>query len=157
MTLNHTLIDEGATLALGAALAEILQGHGGFVVVSLNGPLGAGKTTLARGLIQALGHAGVVKSPTYTLVEPYDTEPAVLHMDLYRLEAPEAFEDLGVDSEHGIWLVEWPQRAAEFLPAVDLHIHLDYDGESRTALLAAESAIGQRLIQGLSGQLESVA
>lgn len=157
MKVTLQLADEAATLALGAALAASVRGQGGLIVISLNGPLGAGKTTLARGMIQALGHTGIVKSPTYTLVEPYDTEPPVVHMDLYRLEAPEAFDDLGLEADAGLWLVEWPQRAADFLPAVDMRINLEYDGEARTAVVDANSTAGERFIQCLSGRLESVA
>lgn len=155
------LADEPATLAIGAALAAGVKQASATaptrVVITLQGPLGAGKTTLARGFVQALGHAGTVKSPTYTLVEPYDTAPPVLHMDLYRLEAPEAFVELGVEESSGVWLVEWPARAGEFLPTVDASVVLDYADDERSVVINGLTRRGERIIQCLSGYLESVA
>lgn len=152
------LADETATLACGTQLAAACAAAAADqktpLIVTLSGPLGAGKTTLARAVVQALGHGGVVKSPTYTLVEPYDTRPPVWHMDLYRLEAPEAFEDLGLEPEPGLWLVEWPDRAAGFLPSIDLEIALDYESTGRQLMLTALSDRGQRALQCFSGSLE---
>ena len=161
MSAPVALADEAATLMFGQHLAtactNVLSESAATCVITLEGPLGAGKTSLARGVVQALGHAGTVKSPTYTLVEPYATTPPVLHMDLYRLEAPEAFAELGIDGEPGLWLVEWPVRASEFLPPVDLAINLDYDGEGRSVRMFARSWCGERIIQCLSDYLEGVA
>ena len=104
--------DELATLALGARLAAVLRVGD---VVALSGPLGAGKTTLARGCIAALGHAGEVSSPTFTIVQPYSatvTRVPVLHVDLYRIEQADDVDELGLDdalADHAL-LVEWPER-----------------------------------------------
>lgn len=154
----RTLANEAATLACGTQLAAACAAEAidqpTPLIVALCGPLGAGKTTLARAMVQALGHNGVVKSPTYTLVEPYDTQPPVWHMDLYRLEAPEAFEDLGLEPESGLWLVEWPERAAGFLPPIDLEIALEYQDTGRQLALTATSPRGQRALQCFSNGLE---
>ncbi|WP_018865283.1 tRNA (adenosine(37)-N6)-threonylcarbamoyltransferase complex ATPase subunit type 1 TsaE [Thioalkalivibrio sp. ARh3] len=119
------LPDAAATERAGAVLA----GMEGLRIVYLEGDLGAGKTTWARGLLQALGHAGNVRSPTYTLVEPYELQGrSVLHFDLYRLADPEELEYLGVREafgEQALWLVEWPERGAGWLPEPDLRVRLE--------------------------------
>lgn len=113
-----------ATEAAGAALAGLDTLH----IVFLEGDLGAGKTTWVRGLLHRLGHPGAVRSPTYTLVEPYMlADREVLHFDLYRLGDPEELEYLGVREAFGggaLWLVEWPERGAGWLPAPDLVVRL---------------------------------
>lgn len=139
-TLRRDLPDEAATEALGRALADALpRPIAG--VIALEGSLGAGKTTLARALLRGLGVRGTIRSPTYTLVEPYDTAAGrVLHMDCYRLGEAGELEMLGLrDSppEATLWLVEWPERAAGTLPAIDLAIRLTLRGEGRSAELAA--------------------
>lgn len=130
------LADEAATLALGARLARALLAAGRGVVY-LHGDLGAGKTTLARGLLRAAGASGTLRSPTYTLMEPYVVgAQAFLHLDLYRLADPEEVENLGLRDyppESTIWLVEWPQRGAGFLPAADVEVFLAARGDGRTA------------------------
>lgn len=155
-----TLADAQATERAGLRLAQALRqaaAGGHRVLVTLDGPLGAGKTSLAGGIVRGLGHQGVVKSPTYTLVEPYDTRPAVFHMDLYRLEAPEAFADLGVDDERGLWLVEWPQRARGALPPCDLEVVLDYADTGRQMRMQAVSPVGSRVLSAFTPGLEGAA
>jgi tRNA threonylcarbamoyladenosine biosynthesis protein TsaE len=145
------LADESATASLGAALAKALAMQG--AVVYLQGELGTGKTTLARALLQALGHLGRVRSPTYTLVEPYEIGGRpVFHLDLYRLSAAEELEYLGLrdlDPERDLILVEWPERGQPGLPGPDIVIGLAYDGESRQARLKGISPKGDTILSGI--------
>jgi len=107
------LADEAATRAVGARLAKLLRAGD---VVLLDGPLGAGKTTLVRGLLAALGHSGEVPSPSFALVQPYESvSPPLWHVDLYRVENPAELDELGLDTilGDGALLVEWPSRAGE--------------------------------------------
>jgi tRNA threonylcarbamoyladenosine biosynthesis protein TsaE len=119
------LADEAATLAMGARLAGVLTPG---LNIWLEGDLGSGKTTLVRGILKALGHAGMVKSPTYTLIEPYVVSRIKLyHFDFYRLTTPDEFLDAGLDeyfSGDGICFVEWPRQANPYLPLPDLVITL---------------------------------
>ncbi len=135
------LADEAATTAFGTQLAGALLRAGGGVVY-LYGDLGAGKTTLARGLLRAAGVGGTLRSPTYTLMEPYLAGgQAFLHLDLYRLVDPSEVENLGLRDypvESTIWLVEWPERGQGFLPPADLSLHLRHAPSGRE--LAVESA-----------------
>ena len=136
------LPDADATAALGAALARQLPDR---VVVYLHGDLGAGKSTLARALLRALGVTGTIRSPTYTLVEQYPLPAGgmALHMDLYRIADPGELEFLGLDGgEARLWLVEWPERGQGALPAVDLAIDLQVQGDGRSCRLLARSAVG---------------
>lgn len=129
---NYYLADEAATEALGTALAETL-GDGG--IITLSGDLGAGKTTFSRGLIRACGHPGAVKSPTYTLVEPYEhTRPAVMHFDLYRLADPEELDFIGFRdylSASSLRLIEWPEKGRPLIPVPDLALTFRVDPPGR--------------------------
>jgi tRNA threonylcarbamoyladenosine biosynthesis protein TsaE len=135
---------------LGALLADATRAP---VIVFLRGGLGAGKTTLAGAYLRGLGHAGAVKSPTYTLVEPYDVAGrAVYHFDLYRLNDPEELEFLGVRDYlqgRGVCLVEWPERGAGLLTPADVDIHLQAADEGRILTLESHSKEGDAMLDRL--------
>ncbi len=141
-SLELLLGDEAATARLARALAASQPAH---AVVHLQGDLGAGKSTLARAWLRALGVTGAVRSPTYTLVERYPLAAGgeALHLDLYRIAAPGELEYLGLDdSDARLWLVEWPERGAGALPAPDLHLALAVEGDGRRCRLEAASVAG---------------
>ena len=126
-----TLIDEQATEALGAALAERLRPGD---VITLSGPLGVGKTALARGLLAALGHAGEVPSPSFAIVQPYDeVEPPVWHVDLFRIDSLGELDELGLDAaSDGVLLVEWPEKAGPSAWPQALGLTLEFaEGDAR--------------------------
>jgi tRNA threonylcarbamoyladenosine biosynthesis protein TsaE len=126
------LADEEATGAVGASLARLAKPGD---VITLSGPLGAGKTALARGFIAALGHEGEVPSPSFAIVQPYDElRPAVWHVDLYRIEDRSEIDELGLDSAaEAVLLVEWPERAGENAWPDALRLSLEFmeDGARR--------------------------
>ena len=137
MKFRVALPDEAHALALASCFARLRPDR---AVVYLCGELGTGKTTFSRGFIQACGHNGKVKSPTYTLIEPYELPQVTIHhLDLYRLSDPEELEYLGVEEacRTGICLIEWPQRGAGVLPEPDLSLSLSYLPQGRQ--LEAES------------------
>jgi len=148
---HGTLPDEAATLALGARLAHALQPG---LVIFLWGDLGAGKTTLTRGLLAGLSYHGKVKSPTYTLVESYSLPTlTVHHFDLYRFADPEEWDDAGFRDYFGqdtVCLVEWPDKAGELLPAPDLIVELEVSASGRNYRLIAKSETGQSCLTRLS-------
>jgi len=149
------LPDESATLALGAALARAVMPG---LVIYLHGDLGAGKTALTRALLRATGYQGTVKSPTYTLSEPYrvqiDGEPVnVIHYDLYRMASPEEFLDAGFREDFdgkNICIVEWPEKGEPVLPAPDVRVLLSVSGVGRTVELQALSPQGLLCLDRLS-------
>lgn len=151
MSKQISLPNEHATIELGQTLAAVLQKQG--AVIYLHGDLGAGKTTLSRGIIQALGHKGNVKSPTYTLVEPYELDNvSAYHFDLYRLADPEELEFMGIRdylNKNNILLVEWPDKGGDFIPAPDMTITLSYDGEGRCAELTPHNSKGDDIITAM--------
>ncbi|MDX1516604.1 MAG: tRNA (adenosine(37)-N6)-threonylcarbamoyltransferase complex ATPase subunit type 1 TsaE [Woeseiaceae bacterium] len=149
--MNVELADEAATLRLAGQLAAALPDDRRGMVVLLEGELGTGKSTLARGLIRALGHAGSVPSPTYTLVEPYELPGGpVYHVDLYRIASADELTFLGFDElDDGLALIEWPERAGGLDAAADLRIELRYAGRGRSARLAPLSPKGQALLAAL--------
>ena len=150
MSYTEHLPDEAATRALGARLAPLMRSG---LVIFLQGDLGAGKTTLARALIQALGYAGRVKSPTYTLVELYKVSSLCLyHFDFYRFNDPQEWIDAGFRecfNAENICLVEWPEKAAGLLPTPDLIIRLSHADNARRVEIRADTEAGQNLLQRL--------
>ena len=141
------LPDAESQTAFGQRLAAVLPSQ---MVIYLHGDLGTGKTTLARGILRGLGYQGPARSPTYTLIEPYEIGPRrVHHLDLYRLAAPEELDYLGLRdllAEPAIWLVEWPERAAGLLPAADLDIRIEYLHAGRRLILNPHNEAVQSLI-----------
>ena len=148
------LDDESDTASAGAALATTL--HAGLVIY-LRGDLGAGKTTLVRGVLRALGHDGKVKSPTYTLIEPYIVSRLHLyHFDFYRFAVPEEYLEAGLDEYfdgNGVCLVEWPDKAAPHIAAPDLEIRLTVSGPGRRLEALALTEAGRTCIRKLDSEL----
>jgi len=154
MPLNLSLPDEAATLRLGEALAP---GIGPGRVIHLRGELGAGKTTVARGLLRALGYAGRVKSPTYAVVEPYTLSRLHLyHFDFYRFSEKAEWVNSGFRdyfSPATACIVEWPERAGGLLAPPDLEIRLEIAGEARRALMEACTPAGESWLSSLPSSL----
>jgi len=145
------LKDEAATLQFASHLADSLPDSG--LTIHLHGDLGAGKTTLVRGLLQSLGHQGNVKSPTYTLVEHYQLAgKTVFHFDLYRLADPEELLYLGIEDYLGqtaLLVIEWSEQGGYLLQKPDLKVHMRYQPEGRDITLEAQSATGQKICDKL--------
>ncbi|HEV7800298.1 MAG TPA: tRNA (adenosine(37)-N6)-threonylcarbamoyltransferase complex ATPase subunit type 1 TsaE [Burkholderiales bacterium] len=145
----HFLVDEAATLEFGAALARIVQPG---MTIYLTGDLGAGKTTLARGLLKGLGYTGRVKSPTFMLVEVYKFSRLYLyHFDFYRFDEPNELGDAGFReyfSPDAICLIEWPEKAVG-LPSPDIHVAIEITGDARTVELHADTEVGKLCLNRL--------
>ena len=144
------LPDEAATMALGNRLALVIEPG---LYVALSGDLGSGKTTLTRGILRGLGYQGKVKSPTYTLVEPYNLSKLDLyHFDFYRLNNPQEWLDAGFRDyfePRTVCLVEWPERGGDLLPVADLKISLSVESSGRRIRIAAETEHGKHCLERL--------
>ncbi len=158
MIIHKALSDEAGTLAFAANIASaILQEVSSCekILMNLQGNLGTGKTTFSRGLLLAFGHRGSVKSPTYTFVEIYQLSNInVYHYDLYRLADGSELEFLGFHDNLGnntLTLIEWPERASDYLPVSDLALTLEYSGSGRQVNLLANTAVGRRILEKVSG------
>jgi tRNA threonylcarbamoyladenosine biosynthesis protein TsaE len=151
MSQDLHLPDAGATEALAAKLAKTQPGR---AVVYLEGELGAGKSTLARAWLRALGVAGAIKSPTYTLIERYPIPRGeAAHLDLYRLAAAAELDFLGLDelaTDATLWLVEWPERGAGGLPPPDLRLRLAAEGLGRRVVLESGTGAGRAWLDRLA-------
>lgn len=149
-SLSLFLADESAALALAHRVAMQLKPG---MVIYLHGDLGAGKTTLVRGVLNALGYAGRVKSPTYTLVEPYHASGLDLrHFDLYRLQYEEEWEAAGFRSEfdgHNIFFIEWPEKAPSFIPQADVEINFEILDQGRNVEILANTEMGRQCLEQL--------
>ena len=145
------LADEAEMVRCGEQLAQA-AGKGG--VIFLRGDLGMGKTTFSRGVLQGRGHRGAVKSPTYTLVEPYETPAGpVYHFDLYRLGDPEELEYLGIRdyfSSDALCLIEWPEKGAGVLPRADLEVRIALEGNGRKLTLSSHTQKGAEIADKLT-------
>ena len=146
-----TLKNETETTEIGSKLASYLKGG---EVIYLKGELGTGKTTLVRGVLNRLGHTGNVKSPTYTIVEPYLIDSHVIyHFDLYRLDDPEELESLGIRDYcdgQSICFFEWPEKGGSLLPNADINLELTYLENTREVEFTSKSDVGKTILKQLS-------
>ena len=143
--------NETETTKIGSKLASCLKGG---EVIYLKGELGTAKTTLVRGVLNRLGHAGNVKSPTYTIVEPYLIDSHVIyHFDLYRLDDPEELESLGIRDYcdgQSICFFEWPEKGGNLLPNADINLELTYFENTREVEFTSKSDVGKTILKQLS-------
>ncbi|MBV1876211.1 MAG: tRNA (adenosine(37)-N6)-threonylcarbamoyltransferase complex ATPase subunit type 1 TsaE [Pseudomonadales bacterium] len=158
MLINIIAVDEAATLLVAEKTASAIDAvFGRNALVFLDGQLGAGKTTFCRGMMRWYGYLGAVKSPTFTIVEPYELVGGqVYHFDLYRLNDPEELEYLGMDDYlncEALSLIEWSERGLEFLPPSDLRIHLKPVGTGRNISLQADSGRGADVCQRVASDM----
>lgn len=147
--LTEYLPTEAATTWLAERIAKALPTDTSSWLILLEGELGAGKSTFARGLIRALGFSGAVPSPTYTLVEPYELPGrAIYHIDLYRLSDAEELPYLGFDElDQGLRLIEWPDRAPQIAGQADIRIRLSYENSGRCATVLGLSPRGSGVVK----------
>ncbi len=161
MIVDRFLADEAATEELARQMAQSLPipTRDEPVIVYLEGELGTGKTSLARGMLRALGEAGPVRSPTYGLLSQYALPAGrIIHLDLYRLRGPEELEALALRdmlAESRLWLIEWPDRGAGALPSPDLTVGLHVEGNGRLARLQSRTATGNQWLGALFGSPEA--
>jgi len=148
--LSTVLKDEFETVAFGGLLAKASNGSG---IIFLHGDLGMGKTTLCRGVLNGLGHNGRVKSPTYTLVEPYELPGyTVYHFDLYRLAEPEELEFMGIRDyldQHALSIIEWPEKGAGILPDADMELNFEMSGAGRSVRWHGNTQYGKTMANKL--------
>ncbi|MGZ5090715.1 MAG: tRNA (adenosine(37)-N6)-threonylcarbamoyltransferase complex ATPase subunit type 1 TsaE [Burkholderiales bacterium] len=146
---SQFLADESETIAFGIAFARVL---GPDMVIYLTGELGAGKTTLARGILRGLGYEGRVRSPTFALVEVYNFSKLYLyHFDFYRFDDPRELDDAGFREyfrADAICLVEWPEKVAGLAPA-DIHIAIYVSGDGRILEIGSDTEAGRRCMEAL--------
>lgn len=153
MSYTEFIADENAMLSFAQKLVQAIRqvSSENALVFYLNGDLGAGKTTLSRGIVQAFGHQGNVKSPTYTLVEEYHlAEKHIYHFDLYRLSDPEELEFMGIRdyfSQNSLCLIEWAEKGKGLLEQADLLINIAYADTARQIELVAQTEQGKLLIE----------
>jgi len=156
MSHSTFLADEAATIAYGQRLAKAINSKG---LLTLSGNLGSGKTTLCRGLIQSYSHSGAVKSPTYTLVEPYEIgDKRIYHFDLYRMEDPEELEFIGLWdylTQEALIIIEWPEKAFGVLPPADLAIQLEQQEKGREITCSANTSLGEAVLEKLAAADQS--
>jgi tRNA threonylcarbamoyladenosine biosynthesis protein TsaE len=147
---NAFLADEQATVTMGEKLSRCIESG---AVIFLHGDLGAGKTTLTRGIVCGYGHTGKVKSPTYTLVEPYElAEQNIYHFDLYRLGDPEELEFMGIRDyfeNNSVCLIEWPEKGQGILAQADLEVTMEYADNARKITILANTDKGSNIIKKL--------
>lgn len=148
--LSRPLADPAATDAFARQVAEAVAGG---AVFHLHGELGAGKSSFTRALLQALGVAGRIKSPTYSLVESYPlARGTAWHLDLYRIAAPDELEWLGLDAlgePDAVVLIEWPGQGRGAIPPADIEVYLDYAGTGRSVRIVSASDRGEALLRRL--------
>lgn len=151
---SERVVGEAAQERFGARLADAVEGA---LTIHLLGDLGAGKTTLVRGFLRRAGHRGAVKSPTYTLIEPYEVAGRkVYHLDLYRVADPDELEYLGLRemlAEDAVLLIEWPQRGEGWLPAPDLTVSIAHREGAREVALSGHSQRGGNVVRRLQVHL----
>ena len=154
---EYQLTDEEDTLRFGDLVGEVCGGSG---CIYLKGDLGTGKTTLCRAIVRHYGYQGAVKSPTFTLVEPYELAGyRIYHFDLYRLADPAELEFLGVDeyfSQDSLCLVEWPEKGGTYLPPADLVIELQVHNRGRKMKVSQRSELGKLMVVRIKKAMQSV-